>query len=263
MTVKNVDLVRHKGNIGGFGEKLKVFCKVLVAKVVDAILPPRCVSCGLVVEGKQGLCAICWADVQFITDPICETTGVPLEVDSYVTDLTLVQPDLNPLYRKARSAFVYNKNSKRIVLRFKHADQTYYVDSLAEMMIRTGDKLLEEADIICPVPLHWQRLMRRKYNQSALLANAMAKMVDVIAIPDLLVRTRPTPTQGSLRRAERAKNVRGAFSLNSKFDPYIQGKTVVLIDDVMTTGATVEECVKVLLDYGVKHVDVLTLARVL
>jgi ComF family protein len=159
----------------------------------------------------------------------------------------------------------YDDHSRRLVLALKHADRLHGVPAFGRWMARTGIELLRGADLIVPVPLHWTRLWRRRYNQSALLATAIADalkgaaMATPVAQPDLLVRTRLTPSQGHRTRHQRAVNVRGAFRL--KRGAMVRGLHVVLVDDVLTSGATVEECAKVLRRAGAGRIDVLTLAR--
>jgi ComF family protein len=154
----------------------------------------------------------------------------------------------------------YDEASRGLVLSFKHADRTHAAPAYGEWMRRAGAELLADADIAVPVPLHWTRLFVRRYNQAALLAHAIRRAGGPPVEPDLLVRRRRTPTQGHLGRLARARNVRSAFAVRP--GAAIDGRRIVLIDDVMTTGATVGECARVLKRAGAARVDVLTLARV-
>ncbi|GGF00192.1 hypothetical protein GCM10011611_02240 [Aliidongia dinghuensis] len=174
-----------------------------------------------------------------------------------------------PVYGRARAVFAYDDQSRRLILAFKHADRLHGIPAFGQWLARSGAELLAEADLIVPVPLHWTRLFRRRFNQSALLAraavaawgerpNARSLKAPRFA-PDLLVRRRRTRSQGHLSRLQRAENVRGAFALKPKAD--LTGKRVVLVDDVLTTGATIEACTRVLKRAGATQVDVLTLAR--
>ena len=164
----------------------------------------------------------------------------------------------SPRFRKARAVFAYDDGSCDAVLAFKHGDRTDAAPDFGAWLARAGAELLAEADALVPVPLHPVRLFRRRYNQSALLALAIGRTARVPVLPDALQRVRNTPVQGSRSRAARLDNVRGAFRVCRP----VQDRRVVLVDDVMTTGATVEACAAVLLRAGAAHVDVLTLARV-
>lgn len=176
-----------------------------------------------------------------------------------------------PVYARARAAFSYDHASRGLILALKHGDRSEGVDAYAHWLARAGRELLKDADLIVPVPLHWTRLLIRRYNQSALLARALAAVwraahpqdPPVTYLPEVLVRTRRTPPQGKFDRTRRANNVRGAFETPLARRRRIVAKRIVLIDDVLTTGATASACARVLLAAGATRVDVLTLARVL
>lgn len=164
-------------------------------------------------------------------------------------------------FSSARAAFVYDDSSRDLILGFKHGDQTHAAQAFAGWMARAGECYWQEADILVPVPLHRWRLFRRRYNQSALLAQYIARLTGTQVLMQALVRTRPTESQGHLDRKSRANNVAGAFAVPKRKRPLIRNATIVLIDDVMTTGATLNECAKTLLAAGAKKVFALTLAR--
>jgi len=167
-----------------------------------------------------------------------------------------------PSFARARAVFRYGEGSRGLVLGFKHGDRLHGTRAFAAWMARAGAELLEDASVIVPVPLHWTRLFTRRYNQAALLANALAAATGVPSIPDLLLRRRRTPSQGRMSAAERRRNVRGAFVHRPRAARQLEGASVLLVDDVFTTGATVEACAKALIAGGAESVDVLTLARV-
>ncbi len=167
-----------------------------------------------------------------------------------------------PHFRTARAPMLYDDASKRLILGFKHGDRTHSVKGLASWMQRSGQTSLQDADYIIPVPLHRWRLFKRRYNQAALLSHALGQSTAKAVMVDALHRTRATPTQGHMKRKERQKNVHGAFVLNPRYAQSLENKIVVLIDDVLTTGATVNECSRILLQAGATSVHVLTLARV-
>jgi ComF family protein len=155
---------------------------------------------------------------------------------------------------------LYDDGSRKLVLGFKHGDRTYAAGALAAWMHRAADEFISAADFLVPVPLHRWRLFKRRYNQSSLLAHALGRLAGKPVLPHLLRRIRATPSQGHRKRKERQENVRGAFAITGH--EQIAGKNIVLVDDVLTTGATVEECSRVLLDAGAARVDVLVLSRV-
>lgn len=233
---------------------------------LDAVLPPQCLSCSGVTQTPGALCAGCWARIVWLGAPLCECCGVPFEFDVAPSsgESVLCAPCLSarPVFARARAVFQYDEASRGLVLAFKHADRTHAAPAFGQWLMRAGAELMADADIVTAVPLHWTRLAWRRYNQAALLAHAVAQVSGRECIPDLLRRTRRTPTQGEHGRAARRRNVRRAFAVLERHRSRLAGRRVVLIDDVFTTGATVEECTRVLLDGGAVAVDVLTLARV-
>lgn len=234
--------------------------------VLDAVLPPLCLRCAEIVESPGTLCASCWQGFSFIAPPFCARCADPFADDPGPGALCarcLVRP---PRYRRARAALVYDQESRRLVLPFKHGDRTDMARACGGWMARAGADLLADADIVAPVPLHWRRLLARRYNQAQLLARAVVRQAEDRArlrlVPDLLRRRRWTGSQSGLRAKERRGNVQAAFDIHPRWVGEVAGKTVLLVDDVLTTGATVEACARVLQRGGARHVDVLTLARV-
>ncbi len=167
-----------------------------------------------------------------------------------------------PSFMRARAVFRYDEASRSLILRFKHADELQGAPAFGRWLARAGAELCGDADLIAPVPLHRWRLLARRYNQSALLAQSLSRVSGKPLAVDLLKRRRPTPSQGRLSRSARRRNVRGAFILRRGAASVVRGVRVLLVDDVLTTGATVEECARVLVASGAAAVDVLTLARV-
>ena len=229
------------------------------ATVMDFLLPPLCLKCERPVAQNQALCASCWKELHFVAAPFCACCGAPFDLP--VEEGTLCGGCLAeaPVFAKARSALIYDEASRDLVLRLKHADRLHPAPALANWMTRAGADLWEQADLIVPVPLHRWRLLARRYNQAAVLALAMGKQTGVPVSVDLLRRVRPTVSQGHLDRKARAANVVGAFALGAEGEA--KGKRIVLVDDVLTSGATVGECAKVLLKGGAAQVSVVTLAR--
>ncbi len=232
----------------------------LIRGAVDAVLPPLCLSCGALVAEPGALCPTCWEKVGFLAAPLCQSCGHPFEFDAgegAICGHCLREP---PPWRRARAVFRYDDQSKPLILRFKHADRIEGAPALARWMARAGAELLADAELVAPVPLHRFRLLARRYNQAALLANALGRAAGINVVPDLLVRTRRTPSQGHMTREERRKNVKGAFAVAKP--ALAEGKRVLMVDDVLTTGATIGECARVLTAAGAASVDVLTLGRV-
>lgn len=230
-------------------------------KLLDGILPPLCLRCDTVVTEPGSFCAACWQKLRFIGAPQCNRCGIPFEL---AISGDLACPDClsaPPRWQQARAAVVYDDASRPLVLGFKHADQTHLSGALARLMLQAGRSLLADSDVIAPVPLHRSRLFRRCYNQSALLAALLARAAHKPLQQDLLQRRRATTPQASLNAKERARNVRAAFAVTPRHDALVAGKTVLLIDDVLTTGATVDDCCRALSESGAATINVLTFAR--
>jgi len=227
--------------------------------LLDFVLPPRCIVCAEEVGSAHALCAACWRRLTFLGAPCCACCGLPFAYEMGSAALCGACFREHPSYDRARSALRYDEGSRRRVLAFKHGDRLHGIPTFAEWLRRAGAELLADADLLAPVPLHWSRLLRRRYNQSALLANALARASGVAAAPDLLVRRRRTRSQGEFGPEGRRRNVASAFRLRRGRS--VADLRVVLIDDVLTTGATVEECARVLRRAGARSVAVLTLAR--
>ncbi len=229
---------------------------------LDAVLPPRCLKCGATVEAPGALCPPCWGTIRFLGPPHCACCGLPFEFDLGEGALCPACLRERPPYERARAVFRYDAQSRGLVLAFKHADRTDAAPAFARWLARSGQALLDDAELIAPVPLHWLRLARRRYNQAALLANALAGQTGVPAVPDLLVRRRRTPSQGGLSARGRRRNVEGAFAVARRHAARVADRRVLLVDDVLTTGATAAACARALLRAGARAVDVLALAQV-
>jgi predicted amidophosphoribosyltransferase len=235
--------------------------RMLTATLVDAIYPPRCLACAEATDAPQGLCPSCWRDTHFIAGPTCGKCGVPLIGAEGGADACESCTRHPPAWDRGAAALVYAGAGRRMVLGLKHGDRLDMVKPLAGWMAAAGRQLLAEADLIAPVPLHWTRLFRRRYNQSAELGRALARRAERRFVPDLLTRRRATPPQEG-RREARAANQAGAFLLTRRHAGAVAGRRVLLVDDVMTSGATLSGCAEVVRVAGAAGVDVLTLARV-
>jgi ComF family protein len=227
--------------------------------LIDAILPPRCLGCGITVDVQGRVCPACFARLTFVAPPVCARCGVPFPVPAPPDTLCgacLAEP---PDYDVASSALVYGDGARDLVLGFKHGDRTHGAATFAAWMTRAGAALLDQADVLVPVPLHRSRLFTRRYNQAALLAQAVGRVTGLPVAVDALRRRHDTPSQGTLNRAARRANVERAFAVRRA--GAVTARRVVLIDDVMTTGATADACARTLLKAGAGWVGVLTLAH--
>ncbi|MDZ4736102.1 MAG: ComF family protein [Rhodospirillaceae bacterium] len=229
---------------------------------LDLVLPPRCLHCGIPVTGTVALCADCWSQVTFLGPPQCACCGRPFAEPAPPETLCGACLAQRPLYARARAVFRYDDASKGLIIAFKHGDRTDSVPALAQWLARAGETLIEDADLIVPVPLHWTRLFQRRFNQAAMLALALGRQSGKPVLPDALERRKRTPPQGRSSRDQRRRNVAGAFAVQRKHRPLVADRRVLLIDDVLTTGATIEACSRALLGAGASSIDVLTLARV-
>jgi ComF family protein len=231
---------------------------------LDLLLPPRCVVCEASVQVHGQLCGACFARTNFIAAPLCGCCGVPFASAGQAGEDGLCQAcrERLPVFRQARAALRYDDQARRLILPFKHADRVELGPILATMMLRAGAALLARAEVLVPVPLHRRRLYERTYNQAAVLALALGRRAKRVALPDALVRTRPTASLDNKTAAERSQEVEGTFALRPSRQVRITGRVVLLIDDVMTSGATANACAAALLAAGALAVDVLVAARV-
>lgn len=231
--------------------------------LIDLIYPPLCLACRAPVSDPRALCANCWKAITFIGGATCDCCGLPFELDPGSDSLCASCLAAPPAFDRARAALCYDDASKGAILALKRADRLEYAQLFALWLKNAGQALLEDADVIMPVPLHRFRLWTRRYNQSAVLGQRLAKLSGKPFDPFILERTRATPSQGDMPSAKaRARNVRGAFRVAPRGKAQVEGRTVLLIDDVLTTGATIEACARTLKRAGAEKVLVLTIARV-
>ncbi len=235
----------------------------LAMSVLHTVYPPQCLTCDARVTTDFGLCGTCWRETPFITGLSCTKCGTPLPGDDPAEEalcddcLTIARP-----WGKGRAALVYKDNARKLVLSLKHGDRIDLARPAAAWMLRSAEPLLTPGMLIAPVPLHWLRLLKRRYNQAALLSSAIAKLAGLDHCPDLLQRRRSTGSQDDRSREGRFANMAGALTANPRHAGKIAGRHILLVDDVMTSGATLASAAEACIAEGAGEVSVLVLARV-
>ncbi len=230
---------------------------------VDVVTPPLCLTCRAPVTRGAALCIPCWQKLRFIEEPVCDAYGTPFAYDEGEGALSphaIAEP---PTWNKGRAAVAFDENSKHLVHLLKYQDTQEAGHAMARMMAGAGRSILAEADCLVPVPLHKRRLWQRRFNQAALLAFELAKFSGKPCRTEMLVREKPTRQQVGLSANERRKNVGRAFDVPAEQQAYVHGKTIILVDDVRTTGATANACAAALKKAGATKVHLLSFALVL
>ncbi|KUP94864.1 ComF family protein [Tritonibacter horizontis] len=234
-----------------------------IQTAVTLVYPARCLNCGGLVESDFGLCSACWRETEFISGLVCDRCGVPVagEDDGQPVecdDCAMSQRD----WSQGRAALVYGGQGRRLVLALKHGDRTDLAHPASAWMLRAAAALLEPAPLVVPVPLHWSRLLRRRYNQSALLAQALAARAGCDWVPDSLIRSVQTPMLEGRSRQERTDLLADAIRPHPRMGERMTGRDILLVDDVLTSGATLSACARACYAAGAKRVSVVVLARV-
>lgn len=229
----------------------------------NLLFPATCIGCRTHVSQPGTLCPACWSDLRFIEKPYCPVLGTPFAYDFGDGFMSAAAVADSPPFRRVRSAVVHRGAAQRMAVSLKFYDRTDLAPWMARWMQRAGRELLDDCDVILPVPLHRWRFLQRRFNQSAELARALSQLEDKPFVPQALMRVRRTERQIGLGMKERKRNVDGAFRVMKEHEIHIRGRHVLLIDDVYTTGATVKAATRALLRGGAKSVDVLTFSRVL
>jgi ComF family protein len=231
-------------------------------KGLDVVYPAHCPGCGAATAEPGALCGPCWQSMPFITRPYCERLGTPFPVDyggALLSPAAIADP---PAFDRARAVALHQGVARAFVIRLKFSDRLDLAVSMGRLMHVAGGELLAGADALVPVPLHWTRLLWRRFNQAEALARAIAAECGVPVATDLLRRARRTPQQVGLTRAQRIANLQGAFKVPEAARPRIEGRALVLIDDTHTTGATLNAAARALRRAGAARIDVLTFSKV-
>ncbi len=227
------------------------------------IYPPQCLTCDELVTSDFGLCGSCWRQTPFITGLVCDKCGTPLpgseaDNDALCDDcLTIERP-----WSRGRAAIMYRDNGRSLVLALKHGDRLDLARPAAGWLLQAAAPILDRAMLVAPVPLYWMRLLKRRYNQAALLSSSMARLAGLDHCPDLLRRSRQTHSQEGRSRDDRFANMQGALSVHPRQAAKLRGRHVLLVDDVMTSGATLASGAQACLAGGAAAVSVLALTRV-
>ncbi len=232
------------------------------AVVADFLVPPVCIACRRQLVSHHSLCPACWIDIDFIRAPICDRLGIPLPFDTGGPAVSAAALAAPPGYDRSRSAALHTDVMRGLIHGLKYGDRTDGVAMFGRWLASASSDLIGETDLIVPVPLNRWRLWQRRFNQSAMLARALAAETGVALDTMALVRVRRTRSQVGLTVNQRKTNVSGAFRVPERKRAYVRGKSILLVDDVMTTGATVEASTRALRRAGATTVNVVTLARV-
>ena len=219
--------------------------RAVLRTALDLALPPLCAACPEPVDGK-GLCPKCWSKLSFITRPYCEQLGIPFVYDPGPGILSMEAIADPPAYNRARAAVRFDDVSRALVHALKYNDRLDLAPTMGRWIAQASRELLAEADALVPVPLHWRRLWARRFNQSAALATAVSAASGVPVATGALKRIKPTAQQVGLTRPQRAENVQGAFRVLEDGKADVAGRRLILVDDVLTSGATVKACPRAL-----------------
>ena len=231
--------------------------------VSNFFVPPLCQSCHQPLIQHNAICARCWQDINFIVHPVCDRLGIPLPFDPGGDVVISAAAAANPPnYDRARAVAHYTGTMRQLIHTFKYADQHAPRQLFKRWLHLAGKELFKDTEIIIPVPLSRQKLRARRYNQSAILAKDLAPDVGIRFEPQVLRRRKNTLSQVGLTRDQRRRNLQGAFEVQRSKNAMIDGRSILLIDDVITTGTTVDTCARILKNAGAAKVDVLSLAIV-
>jgi ComF family protein len=234
----------------------------VIRTLSDLAMPPVCLVCRAPLAGHDALCARCWREIDFIRPPLCDRLGIPMPYEIGGLTISAAAAADPPPYDRARAVAAYAGSMRTLVHALKFHDRHDVRRLLGKWLVEAGRDLVADTEIAVPVPLARRRLLARRFNQAAILAREVARLSGLAYEPLLLERTRATASQVGLTRGQRRRNVSGAFAVPPRMASRVQGRKVLLIDDVITTGSTVGACARALRRAGAARVDVLALALV-
>lgn len=232
----------------------------MIKYLLNLLFPEKCLICEKQIDQNK-ICNECWGKCTFITKPYCSICSHPFEYETDENSICGACVASKPLYNRAISIFKYDDYSKKLIHKFKYKDQLHILDYFTNLILNMGKEVLDQADIIIPIPIHKHKLLKRGYNQAALLAMQIAKKREISYYPQLLTKNTNTPPQAGLNKSQREKNIKNSFQLNSSLAKQIEGKRILLIDDVITTGSTISECCKILKKAKPGKIFVLSLTK--
>ncbi len=234
----------------------------VLQSVLDAVYPPTCAMCDAETVQTGHLCAACWRGTRFLSGGVCELCGAPLAGESEPGDRCDECLFTSRPWSRGRAALAYEGRARTFVLRLKHGDRLDLVPPAARWMVRAGAPIWPEAPLLVPIPIHWMRRLRRRYNQAALLAHGIARLTGAEVAPMALIRIRHTAPMQDRTRAQRAEDLADAIAPHPRQGGRMAGRSVMLVDDVMTSGATLAAAARAARAAGAADVRVLALARV-
>lgn len=244
--------------------KMASYAGTLWRGVLDGLFPPTCILCSAETQQAGLVCAGCFETLAQVEKPFCVQCATPQPSVAYLnaTGCCVRCEQTPPIWTAARAAFLYEGTARELVLQLKYADRIEHARFLGEHLWRAGRELMQPGSLIVPVPSHWGRRIKRRYNQAALLAWRVARMAGLVCVPDMLLRAHATTRLSGFSRQERYREMAQAIKVKAKHKHSVVGQHVVLVDDLLTSGATASVCAKALLDAGAASVSVLVVALV-
>lgn len=245
-----------------YRQRLRTVAAQGLARLVDIVTPPICLKCHEPLSSQDNLCPGCWSKIDFIRPPLCDRLGIPLPYDSGAGTLSAQAVAAPPVYGRARAVARYDGVMRQLIHDLKFHDRHDARKLFGRWMAEAGSSLIFDADVIVPVPLHRWKLLKRRFNQAAILSAELSRLTGRPNAPLALMRSRKTSPQLGLTATQRRQNVSGAFSVPPRQRGAVEGRCVLLVDDVITTGATISAAARALLSAGAAGVDILALALV-
>lgn len=237
----------------------KYYFKKFLQKILDFVIPNRCLSCADYIDSEHNLCSKCWGKINFISKPYCVKCGSPIEINLNIDVTCLECINLPPKFTLSRSLCKFDDNVKKIIHNFKYYDKTSISKFFAKLIFNLYAHDFQNADLIIPVPMHKIKRILRRYNQSQILAFEIGKIFNKHVLNNVLIKIKNTKSQSLLSKKERKSNLKNSIII--KNPELIKGKSIILVDDVITTGTTIDYCCKLLKMAGVKKIYVCSIAK--